>query len=68
MPKQKFKWVVEIEIDEIWVSDGYEATADNVKEAILGYSLGYANDHEVKTKLLKSPKSIAIRKAQGYKD
>lgn len=68
MPKKKaFKWVLEIEIDETWVADGYEATADRVKEAILSYSLGYAYDYEVKTKLLKKPLKRDIRRAQGYK-
>jgi hypothetical protein len=63
---KKFKWTVEIEIDETWVADGYEATAERVQEAILCYSLGYAYDHEVKVKTLKAPSKAAIRAAQGY--
>jgi hypothetical protein len=63
---KKFKWVVEIEIDETWVADGYEAKADRVKDAILNYSLGYAYDHEVNVKVLKAPSKDRIKKAQGY--
>jgi hypothetical protein len=64
---KKFKWTVEIEVDETWVADGYEATAERVKEAILEHSLGYAYDHEVKVTLLKAPKASDVEKAQGYK-
>jgi len=65
--KKTFKWVVEIEVDEVWVADGYEATADRIKEAILEYSLGWAHDHEVKTKLLKQPTKASIDKLHSYR-
>lgn len=61
------KWVIEVEVAECWVADGYEANADRVKEAILNYSLGYAQDEEVRVKTLKRPSAKAIRQAQGYK-
>jgi len=66
MPKKRrFKWTVEIEVDEIWVADGYEATAERVQEAILSYSLGYARDEEVKVKIIKAPSRKSIAAAQG---
>lgn len=49
------EWTVKIKISDVWVADGYEATAEGVKEALLGYSLGYAYDHEVEVELVKSP-------------
>lgn len=33
-PSKFFKWTVEIEINEIWVADGFEVTADGIKEMI----------------------------------
>lgn len=63
---KKFKWVVEIEVDEVWVADGYEANADRVKDAIMEYSLGYAYDSEVNVKILKAPTKKSIAKAQGF--
>ncbi len=65
MKNKRFKWVVEIEIDELWVADGYEATAERIQEAILCRSLGWAQDHEVKVKQVSSPKKADIAKAQG---
>jgi hypothetical protein len=63
----KFKWTVEIEINPIWVADGYEATPMRIKDAILNYDLGYAMESEVRVKAIKSPPKKDIRKAQGYK-
>lgn len=60
-----FKWVVEIEVDETWVADGYEATADRVKEAILGHSLGFAYENEIKVRQISKPSDKSIRIAQG---
>lgn len=60
--------MVEIEIDEIWVADGYEVTAERIQEAILTYSLGYARDEEVKVKIVKAPSKKSIAAAQGSEE
>ncbi len=63
--KKQFKWIVEIEINETWVADGYEATAENVKQAILAHSLGYAYESEVNVKQISKPLKSEIDRVQG---
>ncbi len=63
---KKFKWVIELEVDELWVADGYEARAEDIQEAILSYSLGCARYDEVKVKILEAPTQKRVDKAQGY--
>jgi len=66
MSKEKqFKWVVEFTVDETWVADGFDLNEDRAKEMI-EEALPYSYDYETKVKILKSPDSKAILKAQGY--
>lgn len=60
-----FKWVVEITVDETWVADGFDLTAERV-EAMIGSDLRFANENEYGAKILKAPKKKDIEKAQGY--
>ncbi len=64
--KNKFKWLVEIEVDPTWIADGYDLQAVDVQEAIREYSLGYAYPDEVKVKVLKKPNKKRILKEQGF--
>lgn len=61
-----FKWTAEIEVDETWIADGFELTAEDLKNAILEHMLGYADDSEVNVEIVKSPSEDEIREAQGY--
>lgn len=64
--KTRFKWVLEVEVDEIWVADGFDPDADQFKDAILSAMLGHARFEEVQVRLISSPKKCMINKAQGF--
>lgn len=64
-PARRFKWVVEFEVDEVWVADGFEITNDVAAEMI-EKRLGYANDSEISARVIAAPDATAIREAQGY--
>lgn len=64
-PNKFFKWTVEIEVNEIWVADGFEVTAEGVKEMIQE-AIGYSYEHETRVRVVSSPDPTEIKKAQGY--
>lgn len=64
-PSKFFKWTVEIEINEIWVADGFEVTADGIKEMIQE-AIGFSYEHETRVRVIQAPAINEIRKAQGY--
>jgi hypothetical protein len=64
-PRKFFKWTVEIAVNEIWVADGFEITADKIQEA-LQTMIGYSYENETRVRVITAPASAAIRKAQGY--
>ena len=66
MAKKKFKWVVEIEVDEVWVADGFNLTEDRMHD-IMCDALPFAYGFEIDTKVLDAPSNKRIAKAQGYK-
>jgi hypothetical protein len=66
-PNRRFKWVVEFEVDESWVADGFDLNDDRAHEMIHRY-VSYSYGHEVSGKVLRAPDPKAIRKAQGYED
>jgi hypothetical protein len=50
------KWIVEIEIADIWIADGFNLDPDALAEAIDGEMIGgFAFDGEVKCKIVKRP-------------
>jgi len=61
---KRFKWTIEISVDEIWVADGFDMTDDRATEMMLT-ELCWAGGHEVSAKVLETPKPERIRKAQG---
>lgn len=63
----KFKWVVEFEVDETWVTDGFDLTDERALQ-MLQDDLSFAYEHELRAKVLKAPDAKLIRKAQGYKE
>lgn len=64
-PMKRFKWTVEIEIDETWVADGFDITDDRLLD-IIAHALPYAYGHEFTGKVLSAPKRSEVLRAQGY--
>lgn len=66
-PGEKFyKWTVEIEVDAIWVADGFDLTNERALD-MLAHDLGYANvGTELRAKVKKAPRRAAILREQGY--
>lgn len=62
---KRFKWTVELTVDETWVADGFDLT-DERALAMLAGDLSYAYGYELGAKVLKAPKKDDILKAQGY--
>ena len=59
-----YKWVLEIEVNENWVEDGFNLNNDSAKE-MLGQILPFAYGHEYNAKVIKSPSKEALAKARG---
>jgi len=59
-------WILELQVDEIWVEDGFDAKEqeDDLGQRILPH----ATSDEVKVKVLSAPPEKVIRKLQGYTD
>ncbi len=61
----KFRWSAVIEVDEVWVADGFELTAKKLTSAINGL-IPWARPDEIAARITKSPDPSLIRLAQGY--
>lgn len=61
----KFKWMVEITVDETWVADGFDLTKDRAQEMV-AKTLPYATNSEIKARVISTPDKKLIRKVQGY--
>ena len=62
-----FKWVVEFEVTESWVADGFEIDQDRATE-IIANALPFAHSSEFTATVLKAPDPKLIRVTQGYSD
>lgn len=60
-----FKWVVEFEVTENWVEDGFNIT-DQKAVAMIENVLPFASGAEFSAKVIKAPDAKIIRKVQGY--
>lgn len=67
MAKKTFKWKFEVElsVDEIWVADGFNPTPEMVAELFSDNWLDYATEDEfkVKAKVIAKPDAKLVRKA-----
>ena len=63
--EKKFKWVVEFEVDESWVADGFDLTNDRAHDMLCS-TLPYAYGFELKARVLKAPELAHIMRKQGY--
>ena len=60
-----FKWVVEFEVTENWVEDGFNITNQKATGMIENV-LPFASGAEFKATVIKAPDAKLIRKTQGY--
>jgi hypothetical protein len=60
-----FKWVVEFEVTETWVADGFNITQGKAID-MMANALPYASGAEFKATVIKAPDAKLIRKTQGY--
>jgi hypothetical protein len=60
-----FKWVVEFEVTETWVADGFNIT-DQKAMSMMEKALPFASGAEFKAKVIKAPAAKLIRITQGY--
>lgn len=61
----KFVWTIQIEVDEVWIADGYNLTKDRAIYMVLS-DLSSATSDEVCVKVLSKPSNSSIANAQGY--
>lgn len=64
MPKQTFKWVIEIEVDEGWVADGFTFCADTIQHLEENLIPAAIPGTEVKVRVVKSPSPESIKNAK----
>ena len=61
------KWIVEFEVDDLWVADGFEITDESALE-MLSDRLGYAYEwerSELGAKVVSAPAPDTIRRLQS---
>ena len=63
----RFTWVVEFEVTENWVADGFNITQSRATD-MMANALPYASGVEFKATVVKAPEPKSIRQTQGYKD
>lgn len=59
-----FRWVVEIEVDELWVEDGFNLNDEGLRY-MLEHRLPWAYGHEFRGRVIAAPDPIAVRIVQG---
>ena len=62
--KEKFTWIVEFEVDKIWVADGFDPSSNDFKD-MLWNNLSYAYSHEIYARIVKAPERSQIQRAQN---
>ena len=60
-----FKWVVEFEVAESWVEDGFNIDQNRATDMIAN-ALPYAYGSEFQAKVIKAPTVKSIKTVQGY--
>lgn len=59
------KWVIEIEVDDMWVADGFDPD-DRWVEEMMQRELSLAYGHEVGGRIISAPDRDDINELQGY--
>ncbi len=65
---KRFKWTIEIEVDECIVADGFDLSSNDQAKDFLAHALPFAYGHEIDAKVILSPDQKDIRRVQGYDD
>jgi hypothetical protein len=52
-----YKWTVQFEVSENWIDDGFNINDETALNMLAEY-LPYAYGHELKAKVIKSPKQL----------
>lgn len=65
LKNRKCKWLVEIEVADVWVADGLRINEQNLQEAIDEKILaGLTKDGEIVVRVIKSPTDAEIQSAE----
>lgn len=64
MPEQMKRWKVEIAVAQSWVTDGFDLTEENLKDAIMARLLAYSYEHEVQVRILEVIEDKSVEAAQ----
>lgn len=59
-----FKWIVEFEVSENWVADGFNLN-DEQAHQMLCEELPYAYGSELKARVISAPSQESLMEAQG---
>lgn len=62
---KKYKWTVEISVDDCWVADGFDMDDEKAQDMLADF-MPYAHGSEIKAKVIKRPAKKSILKEQGY--
>ncbi len=63
-----FRWVVELEVAECWVADGYNPDDEDIL-MMLATRLGWADfGRELGARVLRRPDQAEVRRVQGFHD
>lgn len=65
--KKTFTWTIEVEVDRVWIEDGFDLDDEKATDIFLG-ALSMAYEGEVKARILARPPRSALLRAQGYTD
>lgn len=65
LPPRRFTWLVEIDIDPVWVADGFDATNERA-ERWLANDLKLARGGEYAANVVSRPSDAAIAAEQGF--
>jgi hypothetical protein len=64
-PKKFYKWTVELEVNAVWVADGFDLDDERALH-ILQAHLGYARSHELKARVIQAPDADEVAQEMGY--
>lgn len=62
--RRKLKWVIQIEVDPLWVADGFDMDDDGALD-MLSCRLGYASTAELGARVLKRPAAKIVSGLQS---
>lgn len=64
-PNRFYKWILELEVNETWVADGFNLTEKQWKDWAAD-GLAHLNASEFRTRVIHAPSVDSIAKAQGF--